>query len=508
MPMKLYAHPDKYLTKKMLIAANYAGLDIEIPKSAGADEVGRIPVLETDGGCIFSTGAIARYLSRLRRDVPLYGRNLLESGMIDSWTEFSTNELEVPLTAWVNHAQYPAEVVERAKADALKALGVLNNHLLNFTYMVGDSMTLADISVCCAVAEAFKTVLAPDVRSSLGNLVRWFNLCMAQTEFQKVIGKVDMAAGGAAAPAKGKADKGSPKAAPKTEAAPKKGAAPKTEAKKAAAPKAAATGAPASEDAIKAVGDAIRELKDKLKAEGVTGKKLNDHPEVTALVKQLSDMKAGAAAAPAAKAASSPKSAPKAAPAKKDDKKDDKQSDPVADRKALMKKVVKEGGKRGVEIEGAADMGGLQFFCTAVDLPDGDLEFLRASLDAMNEKSDPTEEERKGGSGNIGKMIFSCGTEQLAVAAYVPESKQKELVCKEWLEKVLSMFPGGKVTSSSKDVCMGVVPANSDKNIFPLKIREPMILEANNFLRSKGLFPEDKDDSDELVFGDDDFPSM
>merc|ERR1719264_1858548 len=37
-----------------------------------------------------------------------------------------------------------------------------------------------------------------------------------------------------------------------------------------------------------------------------------------------------------------------------------------------LKKVIKEGGKRGVEIEGAADMGGLQFFCTSVDEPEGD----------------------------------------------------------------------------------------------------------------------------------------
>jgi len=30
-----------------------------------------------------------------------------------------------------------------------------------------------------------------------------------------------------------------------------------------------------------------------------------------------------------------------------------------------------------------------------------------------------------------------------------------------------------------------------------------------NFLRKKGLFPEDdSDDDDEMVFGDDDFPSM
>jgi len=87
------------------------------------------------------------------------------------------------------------------------------------------------------------------------------------------------------------------------------------------------------------------------------------------------------------------------------------------------------------------------------------------------------------------------------------EAKQAELSCKAWLEKVLALF-GGKVEASSASICSGSVQADGDKNIFPLKIREPMILEANNFLRAKGLFPEDNGDSDdEMVFGDDDFPS-
>lgn len=151
-------------------------------------------------------------------------------------------------------------------------------------------------------------------------------------------------------------------------------------------------------------------------------------------------------------------------------------------------------------------MGGLQFFCTAVEFPEGDLEMLDECLKAMNAKSDPTEEERKGGSGHIGKMIFSAGTEQLAVAAYVPEDKQKELSTEEWLKHVLAS-QGGEVTSTSASCCLGFVKADGDKNIFPLKIREPMILEANNYLRKKGLFPEDNSDDDEMVFGDDDFPS-
>merc|ERR1712151_110214 len=172
-----------------------------------------------------------------------------------------------------------------------------------------------------------------------------------------------------------------------------------------------------------------------------------------------------------------------------------------------LKKVVKEGGKRGVEIEGAADMGGLQFFCTSVDEPEGDIVLLKESLKAMNAEAILGEEERKGCSGHIGKTIFSCGTEQLAVIAYVPEAKLSELSREEWLAQTLSIFKG-EIVEKGEQICVGVVRANSDKGIFPLKIREPMILEANNFLRKKGLFPEDKDDDDdEMVFGDDDFPS-
>merc|ERR1719388_296548 len=102
--------------------------------------------------------------------------------------------------------------------------------------------------------------------------------------------------------------------------------------------------------------------------------------------------------------------------------------------KKKMKKVIKEGGKRGVEIEGAADMGGLQFFCTSVDEPEGDLDLLVESLKAMNAKPVPGEEERKGCSGHIGKTIFSAGVDRLAVVAYVPEDKVGALSCEEWLK--------------------------------------------------------------------------
>eukprot|EP00972_Heterocapsa_arctica_P024299 3584431-Heterocapsa_arctica.AAC.1 len=90
-------------------------------------------------------------------------------------------------------------------------------------------------------------------------------------------------------------------------------------------------------------------------------------------------------------------------------------------------------------------------------------------MDAMNEKSVPTEGERKGGSGHVGKIIFSAGVEYLAIAAYVPEDKQDERNC--------------EMMAIAKDVCIAKIMKNSDKNVFLFKIGKGHILEANNQLK-------------------------
>merc|ERR1719428_1168726 len=269
-----------------------------------------------------------------------------------------------------------------------------------------------------------RLVFDEDFRKPYSNVMRWFNTCMAQPEFKKVWGQVQIAGGKTGG---AKADK----AAAKKEAAPKK--------------------EPAAKQEGKDKGGKAEEKKEEAPKEKT--------PE------QLAE-----------------------------------------DKKKQLKKVIKEGGKRGVEIEGAADMGGLGYFCTSMDEPGGDLEFLEASMTAMNAESDPTEEERKGGSGKIGKMIFSAGDEQLAIVAYVPKDLQGANDAVTWLKHVLGMF-NGEFVKGDKGVAVGKVVANHDKNIFPLKVKEPGITEAISFLKKKGLFPDKDDSDDDYVFGDDDFPS-
>ncbi|CAD7936096.1 unnamed protein product [Amoebophrya sp. A25] len=176
-----------------------------------------------------------------------------------------------------------------------------------------------------------------------------------------------------------------------------------------------------------------------------------------------------------------------------------------------MKKVIKEGGKRGVEIEGAADMGGLKYFCTKMLEPAGDLDMLVESVKAMNAKSDPSEEERKGGAGHIGKVVMSMADDDnLCIVAYVPEDESKACNAKEWLEYVLKMCGAKGVAireDSSTNYAMVCVKNDGEKGVFCLKMRDYVIQHANAFLRDKNLLPENVDESeDEMVFGDDDFP--
>ena len=92
--------------------------------------------------------------------------------------------------------------------------------------------------------------------------------------------------------------------------------------------------------------------------------------------------------------------------------------------------------------------GGLDFFCTTIESPDGDLDLLQMAMTAMNAEPEEGAEDRKGCSGHVGKMIFSAGTTQLALVAYVPDGTHNKSAGKvdvaAWMDSVVAAI-GGKV---------------------------------------------------------------
>lgn len=102
--------------------------------------------------------------------------------------------------------------MDSAKNEVKSMLKLLNDYLLTRTYLVGDSVTLADIAVCVALLPLYKHVLDASARDGYVNVTRYFNTLIHQKEFASVLGEVELCKTAGAAPKAEKAKPAAPKA--------------------------------------------------------------------------------------------------------------------------------------------------------------------------------------------------------------------------------------------------------------------------------------------------------
>mmetsp|Transcript_28942 Transcript_28942/g.48841 ORF Transcript_28942/g.48841 Transcript_28942/m.48841 type:complete len:448 (-) Transcript_28942:119-1462(-) len=204
--LTLYTDKGNFRAFKILIAAEYnnvniaftpdfkVGVDTKTAEFQKLSPTGKVPVLNTPQGALSESNAIARYIARYQRDSELYGSTFFESGQVDSWVDFCSHDLELPVSMWIypvfGYMPYNAAVTAKAKADVSRALQVLDNHLSDKTYLVGHKITLADITVISTLVYPFKFVADADFRAPFPNVMRWFDTCVNQDNFKAVIGKV------------------------------------------------------------------------------------------------------------------------------------------------------------------------------------------------------------------------------------------------------------------------------------------------------------------------------
>merc|ERR1719409_565198 len=99
------------------------------------------------------------------------------------------------------------------------------------------------------------------------------------------------------------------------------------------------------------------------------------------------------------------------------------------------------------------------------------------------------------------------GDSKMALVAYCPPSKHEELKADQWMKDVLAKLGGGELQFGDAYTAKAEIKNDADKGLFVLKLKDSAVSESINYLKSKGLFPDKTDDSDdEFIFGDDDFP--
>ncbi|KAL4594443.1 hypothetical protein ACB092_12G021400 [Castanea dentata] len=206
MALVLHAGSTNKNAFKALIAAEYSGVEVELvkefemgvsnktPEFLKMNPIGKVPVLETPDGPVFESNAIARYVTRVKADNPLYGSSLIEYAHIEQWIDFASMEIDANISRWLyprwGLVVYLPPAEEAAIAALKRALDALNRHLASNTYLVGHSVTLADIIMTCNLYTGFGRILTKSFTSEFPHVERYFWTLVNQPNFQKILGEV------------------------------------------------------------------------------------------------------------------------------------------------------------------------------------------------------------------------------------------------------------------------------------------------------------------------------
>ncbi|XP_044512315.1 elongation factor 1-gamma-like [Mangifera indica] len=194
---------------KALIAAEYSGVKIEFvknfemgvsnksPEFLKMNPIGKVPLLETPDGNVFESNAIARYVARLKADNPLLGSSLIEYAHIEQWIDFSSLEIDAHILKWfiprIGFSVFLPPAEEAAISSLKRALAALNVHLASNTYLVGHSVTLADIIMTCNLTMGFSRIMTKSFTSEFPHVERYFWTMVNIPNFHKILGDIKQA---------------------------------------------------------------------------------------------------------------------------------------------------------------------------------------------------------------------------------------------------------------------------------------------------------------------------
>ncbi|XP_071276609.1 valine--tRNA ligase isoform X3 [Agelaius tricolor] len=152
-----------------------------------------LPLLRAPGGPA-GPGAAALLLSPPR----LRGRDPREAALVRQWVAFAEGDLG---TAAAIAMGGPKQARARGLQELLRALGALESHLSSGrSFLVGDGVTLADVTVVCALLGPFTQVLDAPSRAPFPGVSRWFLSCARLPQFRAELGDLELCGGGGGAP--------------------------------------------------------------------------------------------------------------------------------------------------------------------------------------------------------------------------------------------------------------------------------------------------------------------
>ena len=174
----------------------------------------------TPKGPLLESNAIARFVASHAPAKSLLGGSFFEQAQVDSWCQWCSNEIEVPMCMVVypifgflppvrfsqskmhqththipthsTHSTQNPKSMGKGKKDLQNSLKVLENHLRSRSFVVGNSVTLADIVLVSALTYPMKMIFDAKQRKSFPSVTRWFMTMCSFPAVYDALGNVDL----------------------------------------------------------------------------------------------------------------------------------------------------------------------------------------------------------------------------------------------------------------------------------------------------------------------------
>ena len=202
--LKIWGRDNSVNVEKVLWACEELGLPydrvdaggqfgiVDTPQYRAMNPNGLVPTVEVDGLVLWESNAIVRYLAARHSAGNLWPDDPAIRVEADRWMDWSAtmfwpafrdlfwNLVRTP------QDQRDAAAIDRSHARSAELLGYLDRHLTNRAHIAGDSFTMGDIPMGCAV---WRWMSLPIARPEYPALKRWFETLGERPRYRKVVMK-------------------------------------------------------------------------------------------------------------------------------------------------------------------------------------------------------------------------------------------------------------------------------------------------------------------------------
>lgn len=201
----LYAIKNNVRTTAILAVAKENGLDLNFVSAdlanptaehLKANKLGKIPTfVSEDGFALSECIAILVYFTAQNDNTSLFGKTKQDYASVLKWLSFANSEIIPSLAGWYRPLRgaipYDKKSVDNSAKATLKAVEIIEEKLTDDAFLVGETLSIADLFTAAVVSRGFQFLFDKKFREENPHITRWFETVTSQPSYSAVADKVE-----------------------------------------------------------------------------------------------------------------------------------------------------------------------------------------------------------------------------------------------------------------------------------------------------------------------------